>query len=137
MSNSTIEATSKGEGLRQRPTIASTTTSESGTATPSSGTTSGTNDDQEDMAYSTLRNKSRPVLATAISRASAAAAAAASAPTSSTTCGRFVSGGQWMNNRELRRYRNRIVIFLAIVAIYTTYIYESGMSVICSRVHQW
>ena len=137
MSNSTIEATSKGEGLRQRPTIASTTTSESATATPSSGTTSGTNDDQEDMAYSTLRNKSRPVLATAISRASAAAAAAASAPTSSTTCGRFVSGGQWMNNRELRRYRNRIVIFLAIVAIYTTYIYESGMSVLYSGVHQW
>ena len=139
MSNSTIEATSKGEGLRQRPTIASTTTSESGTATPSSGTTGtfGTNDDQEDMAYSTLRNKSRPVLATAISRASAAAAAAASAPTSSTTCGRFVSGGQWMNNRELRRYRNRIVIFLAIVAIYTTYIYESGMSVLYSGVHQW
>ena len=132
MSNSTIEATSKGEGLRQRPTIASTTTSESATATPSSGTSFGTNDDQEDMAYSTLRNKSRPVLATAISRASAAAAAAASAPTSSTTCGRFVSGGQWMNNRELRRYRNRIVIFLAIVAIYTTYIYESGMSVLCS-----
>ena len=92
---------------------------------------------QEDMAYSTLRNKSRPVLATAISRASAAAAAAASAPTSSTTCGRFVSGGQWMNNRELRRYRNRIVIFLAIVAIYTTYIYESGMSVLYSGVHQW
>ena len=137
MSNSTIEATSKGEGLRQRPTIASTTTSESATATPSSGTTSGTNDDQEDMAYSTLRNKSRPVLATAISRASAAAAAAASAPTSSTTCGRFVSGGQWMNNRELRRYRNRIVIFLAIVAIYTTYIYESGMSVLCNGVHEW
>ena len=137
MSNSTIEATSKGEGLRQRPTIASTTTSESGTATTSSGTTFGTNDDQEDMAYSTLRNKSRPVLATAISRASAAAAAAASAPTSSTTCGRFVSGGQWMNNRELRRYRNRIVIFLAIVAIYTTYIYESGMSVLYSGVHQW
>jgi hypothetical protein len=123
MSESTQLGANSGEGLRQRP---STTTS-AGAST----------DIPEDMAYSTLRNKSRPVLATAISRAAAAAAAAAASTSSSsnhnqsnTTCGRFLSGGQFMNNRELRRYRNRIVIFLAIVAIYTTYIYESGMCVL-------
>lgn len=111
----------RGEGLRLRPTTI--TTSES------SSCPSGNNINQEDMAYSTLRNKSRPVLATAISRASAAAAAAAqtSSNSNSTACGRFLSGGQLMNNRELRRYRNRIVIFLTIVAIYTAYIYKSGM----------
>lgn len=127
MSDSTVGV--RGEGLRQRPTT--TTTSESGpsTGSPSATASSNSNNNQEDMAYSTLRNKSRPVLATAISRASAAAAAAASAQTSSnnsTTCGRFF---HLMNTRELRRYRNRIVIFLTIVAIYTTYIYKSGMLV--------
>jgi Na+/proline symporter len=126
MSESTQLGANSGEGLRQRPSTTTTSNAAASTDIP------------EDMAYSTLRNKSRPVLATAISRAAAAAAAAAAASTSSssnhnqsnTTCGRFLSGGQFMNNRELRRYRNRIVIFLAIVAIYTTYIYESGMCVL-------
>ena len=127
MLDSTIEVS--GQGLRQRPTI---TTSVGGAVISTSITGTGHNsnksDNPEDMSYSTLRNKSRPVLATAISRATAAAAASAQTSSNNfTTCGRFLSGGQLMNNRELRRYRNRIVVFLAIVAIYTTYIYESGM----------
>ena len=35
------------------------------------------------------------------------------------------------HNRELRRYRNRLAIFLTIVAVYTAYIYQSGMLPLC------
>ena len=111
-----------GEGLRQRPT--STTTNS--TSTPPSSNS---------MAYSTLRNKSRPVLATAISRASSSAAATQQQQQSTTLwslCGGSSSSLSWMNhNRELRRYRNRLAIFLTIVAVYTAYIYQSGMLPLC------
>jgi hypothetical protein len=103
-----------GKGLRQRPT----TTSPGSTVTlPADGA--------GDMAYSSLRNKSRPVLATAIARASAAAAAASSPNSRGGGIGN--NSGGFMNNRDLRHYRDRIVILLFIAAVYTTYIYKSGM----------
>jgi hypothetical protein len=77
------------------------------------------------MAYgntSGLR-KSRPVLATAIARAAAPSSRGVGGISSSSSASSF-----WMNNRDLRQYRDRILILLVVAAIYTFYIVQSGMS---------
>ena len=79
------------------------------------------------MAYSSSSGlrKARPVLATAIARASAAPNNRSVGSVSASSN----SGGSsfFMNNRDLRRYRDRILIVLLVAAIYTFYIVKSGM----------
>ena len=108
-------------GIRHRPSSTSTTT-------PSQPETiEYTGDTTTDMAYGTLRNKSRPILATTIARASAAAA---SSNIHSGGVGGISGSGSFIHNRELRRYRDRILIVLFVAAIYTVYIYKSGMFIV-------
>lgn len=77
------------------------------------------------MAYSNASGlrKSRPVLATAIARAAAPSSRGVGNVSASSSASSF-----WMNNRDLRHYRDRILILLVIAAVYTFYIVQSGMS---------
>lgn len=47
-------------------------------------------------------------------------------PIIATTITRSVSGGLSNSNRVLRRYYNRILLVLAVTAVYTVFIYKSG-----------
>jgi hypothetical protein len=68
--------------------------------------------------------KSRPVLATAIARAAAPSSRGLGhAAAASSTASSF-----WMHHRDLRQYRDRILILLVVAAVYTFYIVQSGMS---------
>ena len=100
-------------GLRQRPTTAATAAA---AAVPSNISS------ENDMAYGRIR----PVLA------STTTAASSGLPISRS----FSSGGlpsNFNSNRVLRRYYNRILLVLAVTAVYTVFIYKSGMSTTLAR----